>query len=361
MLRTLKVAVTSVAVLGLIACSSSSSPETNTEHDSGPGGSGTGSGTGTGPGSGGPMTLTAFCNSVITAEATLASMCLGGTVAQYEAQEAAESGSGGACAALEAAVTAGRVTYDMSQGAACASAYSSLTCADVGEDIPEPPACLAALAGTVAKGASCYSSLDCVGGDSTTYCALTSTCSGKCATLVAAGGTCDEATDQCVSGYGCTSSGTGTSGTCAKNPETTMVAKGASCKVTGDTPVECETGLACNQMTQICETTIAQGDACTPGADVCAPFTYCDGSTKKCTTDPSAGGNCGASGTDTDYVPCLGATYCKTATGSESGVCTAVGGSGATCASSEGCLSNTCTIDTGATTGTCTAPCSMLD
>lgn len=358
MLTVMKVAMASAAVLGLIACSSSSSAPKETG-DSG-GGTGPGSGTGTGPGGGGSMSVSDFCNALLSADAMLASQCFGGAASEYLSEENALQGSGGACGALEAAVTAGRITYDSDTAAACLSAYTSLSCADLAQGMLEPAACSSTIAGTVAKGGSCFGDDDCAG--TASYCDITSatSCTGKCAPKIAAGGTCSNTGGggECVTGYSCSSSGTGAA-KCTKTAATKTAAKGASCAITAGNVVECAMGLLCNAKTQVCDAPVAEGDACTPGDDTCVAFTYCDATSKTCTADPTTGGKCGIPTGQMEYIDCLGGTYCKMTSGSESGVCAAPGGTGATCEGGQGCI-GTCTMAAGATTGTCTAPCTAL-
>jgi hypothetical protein len=351
MLKPMKVAMAGMAALCLFACSSSSSPaDTHTD-------GGTTPGTDGGGGGGGSMSLSDFCSALLTAEATTASKCFGGSVTLWE--EAEQGGSGDTCAALSTALAAGRITYDADGAGACLSAFQALSCSALTAATITPPACTSTLSGTAKTGAACLGDTDCAG--TSDYCKSDGTaCGGTCAAYVALGAACDPTgASQCVPDATCASTN-GTTGKCTKTPPTSLAAKGAKCGLSGESFVTCQSGLACNATTNVCVDPVAEGDACTAGDNVCAPFTYCDATTKKCAPDATAAGDaCGQLTGQAEYDECLGALYCKTATGSEAGVCAVLGATGAACTATDSCV-GTCTIKAGKTTGTCAAACADL-
>jgi hypothetical protein len=242
-------------------------------------------------------------------------------------------------------VSGNRVTFDESSAASCISAYPSLTCTS---STAVPMACSAALSGAVAVGSTCQSGIDCATGS---YCKVTaaSPCSGTCTTDIAAGATCGLG-DVCVSGYECT-------GKCTAIPAPTGPASaGGACGYNTSTKVltSCADGLACDLGTKVCVAVVAQGGACSDGAGVCAPFTYCDPTTKTCKPDPGVGGDCGAAAGQ-DVIFCAPGTYCDVTTGT-AGKCATLLGTGAACKNAGQCASGFCTATDGGT-GMCLAAC----
>jgi hypothetical protein len=356
--------------LGLVGCSSSSggtsfgdggtpqkdsAPSVDTgktgdtgggkTHDTGSGDTGGGSGT----------AVTTFCTEFLGAEAKAASQCFGGPVSDW----AAQVGAGTSCPEVAAAVAAGRVTYQASEGATCLTDLAGIDCSTITTASSEPAACAAAFAGTVATGGACDSSLDC---SSTDFCSglggVSGSCSGTCKAQIAVGDSCTAA-DVCASGSVCT----GSPATCTA--EAAPVGMGATClydTASKKAAPACQLGLACDLTTFKCVSPIVPGDPCPPGHGICAPFTYCDPTSKTCKADPTLGGRCGDQAGE-DAIPCIGPTFCKgTSATATAGTCAALGASGATCEATvlapvDGqCASGSCSVTDGGA-GSCSAVC----
>lgn len=98
---------------------------------------------------------------------------------------------------IEAAIAAGRVTYDASKAPACVAALAARACDALTQR--EPPECQAALDGTVEVGGDCTLDAECKG---QTYCKSSGACPGQCAALEPAGGRCTDDGD-CQPGLQC--------------------------------------------------------------------------------------------------------------------------------------------------------------
>jgi len=357
-----------IAATSLVACSSSSSSfgggdsgvdkDTGTKADTGPK-KDTGTSTKTDSGKtedgGSTSPVAAYCTKYLAAEATAAAQCFGGTEADWATQvEGATS-----CPELAAAVTAGRVTYSATDGAACLQALANISCATVTTPSSEPAACTSTFKGTVAAGGACDSSLDCGTGS---FCSglggSAGSCTGTCTADLTAGTSCS-ASDVCTSGTACTGSPT----TCTTIPA--PVGSGQTCLYDSgsmSSAPACQLGLACDLTTFTCVTPVAPGDPCPTGHGICAPFTYCDPTSKTCKPDPTTGGKCGAAAGE-DVIPCIGQNYCKgSGTTATAGTCTALGAGNAACEASllagagAQCASGSCSVSDGGP-GTCAAAC----
>ena len=370
MLNAVRLLAISTVTLSMIACSSSSptgfssgstSGSGSTSHSGGSSSSKSGSTTGshssthssgsgsasTSSTSSGPETPGSFCTKIVAAEAALISKCLSGPVSAWNAQLSVAS----PCTELNAAVTAGRVTFDEGEAAGCLAAYAQISCAAASS--PAPSACAATLTGTVAAGGTCYGSVDC-SGDS--YCqglgGATSVCMGTCAAKLASGATCT-AGEQCVTGFAC-------DGTCKAIPAApTPAAAGATCgySSTTKTITTCATGLSCDALTLKCVATINQGSPCTPGAGICETFTDCDPTSKTCKPYPGVGGDCGQAAGQ-DFINCAAGTYCDVVSGTAAGKCAALLGTSAACVFGVECASGACSGTDGGM-GTCYAACTQ--
>ena len=348
MIRALRVLAGSVVVLA--ACSSSSGGGSGSKSDSGTGTKHDGGGA-TGDASGG-MSVTTFCNALVTADATLFSKCIGGSATAWETQLNAAS----PCADIAAAVQSGRIVYDESKASACLTATAAISCGNQAAGAPEPADCIATIVGTVAASGTCFSSVDCAPDN---FCSglggTTGSCTGTCAPLIAAGAACS-AGDECVAGNTC--SGSGSSQSCTAIAAAAGATLGGTCGYdsSSKTVTVCASGLACNAATLVCVTPVSQGAACTPGAGVCEYFTDCDPTTKTCKAYPGLGGGCGAAAGE-DVVGCAGKTFCQTSSGSALvGTCAALGGGGAACTSGAQCASHACSTSDGGA-GTCFPAC----
>ena len=292
--------------------------------------------------------VTTFCTSLLTAEAKVASQCVGGA----ETLWAAQLGNASVCSEISAAVAAGRATFDSTQAASCLSAVAAVNCATFATGGTEPAACSGALKGTVAGGGTCNSTLDCASPDVCVGVGVNGSCSGTCKAPIAADATCGTPTP-CVAGYECT----GTPATCTAIPPAATA--GQPCLYDSATMMAapgCQAGLACDLTTFECVTPVVEGKTCETGHGTCVAFTYCDPTSKTCKQDPAAGGRCGTV-KGQDAIGCLGQTYCKTiGDGSTAGTCVALIASGSECQYGVECASGQCNR-TDAGTGTCGASC----
>jgi Dickkopf N-terminal cysteine-rich region len=293
-----------------------------------------------------PMTLGAFCDAFMAANAAILSRCLGGDESLWASGIPAQY----SCSALSAAVTAGRVLYDPTQAPACIGAYPELSCTDL---LVGPTECDGPLAGTAKDGAACFGDGDCGGAS---YCGGIghgqSACSGFCTPLLAAGATCT-ATQECAIGYTC---GGAPMLTCISDRHP-LADEGKSCAPVMPTmpSIECAPGLSCSHATLTCAKTVEQGGACVPGEALCETFTYCDGASKTCKPYAGAGGTCGAA-TGGETMGCLPGFYCAMESPmSPTGACTALGKSGAPCTEGFECASASCGTPTNK--GVCSTPC----
>jgi hypothetical protein len=315
----------SAALAGLFACSSSSPATVHPDASMA------------------PMTLSAFCSAFMTANSAILARCLGGAASVWATEVPAQY----SCASLEAAVAAGRVTYDGSQAASCLDAYPTLSCSDL---LVGPPACTGPLGGTIANAAACFTDGDCGGAD---YCSGaahgTAACQGTCAPLLAAGAACS-ASEECVSGFTC--GGNPSSPTCISDVHP-LANKGESCAALPPTmpSIQCAPGLSCELHTTVCEPTVADGAACTPGQGLCETFTYCDPTTMTCKAYAGSGGVCGTTPAQ-ETMGCLPQTWCKMQSPMDpTGVCSPLGGAQAACSGDYQCISGACVREA------CTAPC----
>jgi hypothetical protein len=249
----------------------------------------------------------------------LTSQCASGSVANWEANVFSSSPG---CGEVQAAVDAGRVTYNAGQSSACISAIQGSSCSTFSFVNPEPAACQATLSGTVAVGGTCYDSIDCAG--TTTYCNIASGCQGTCANQIAIGQACQ--------GGGCVNGATCFNQVCtAQAAPPAQVGQGQACGYiqAQQQTVACQAGLACDLVTSLCASVINQGSACTPGHGLCEYFTACNPTGNTCQPWPStAGATCGVA-TGQDYVGCMGGFTCNVTSGT-TGTCVAVAASSCT-------------------------------
>jgi hypothetical protein len=371
MKKTMQRVFLACCLVPLAACSSSSGT-TDTGRDGGPAvkdgavtsdtGAKSDGGTKTDGGSkgdsgGGTSPADTYCTQFVAAEAKAAAQCLGG----LEADWAAQLGTSTFCTEVGAAVAAGSVKYDATEGSSCLTALANVDCATVTTVNSQPAACTAALTGMVATGGACHANLDC---GATDYCSglggASASCSGTCAAQLTTGTSCT-ASDVCAEGSACA----GSPLVCTTIPA--PVAKGATCLYDSSTKKAapaCQLGLACNLSSFTCVEPIAPGDPCAPGQGECAPFTYCDPTSKTCKADPTTGGKCGDVAGE-DPIPCIGQTYCKGAsTTATNGVCAALIAGGASCESTllapvgGQCASGSCSVTDGGV-GACAAVCTQ--
>ena len=134
----------------------------------------------------------------------------------------------GGFGALEAAVEAGRVTYDAEAAADCLEIVATRDCAEANQRTID--ACEAALGGTVAPGGDCEIDEECAG---SRICEVASACPGTCVDRYGAGQACTD-NDQCADGLVCS--------------EATMrciapAEDGAACG--GGVEPQCDGGLLC--------------------------------------------------------------------------------------------------------------------
>jgi hypothetical protein len=300
----------------------------------------------------GSMSLASLCTSALAAEAKVDSMCFGGPLASW--QSTLEAGN--PCGVIEGAVNAGTLKFNANEAAECLTAIAGASCTATSSSDGNFSACGMAFVGTVPAGGTCNLDLEC-SGDS--FCSglggAKAACTGTCKARVGKGDPC-VAGDECVDGYVCDK----TDGGLACEPPATTAKSGEACgySATTKTVTACSPGLACNVKTLQCQTPVAEGSACVAGQQECAPFTYCDPTTKKCTGDPGAGGHCGAE-LDEDPIACLAPSYCKVTSMMSTyfaGTCAAPEAAGSACQVGSDCASARCEIGDGGK-GTCLAAC----
>lgn len=259
------------------------------------GGSSGGSDPGPGPT---PTGFPAFCASALASSARLVADC-------YHMNPALMQDLGLPCSVTQAAIAKGTIAYHADRANACATALQARTCESLASGPVEvPAACAALLTPTIADGAPCSLS------------------------------------DECVSGF-CSSDPMTCPGTCLA-----PAALGASC-----IGRPCAEGLACDwSLTRTCVSPGALGAACP-----CLDGFWCDGSGGApgvCRAAKTSGACAGNTwGECAPGYACAGAQ--PTATPPVEGTCTAVAGGGATCGPTTPCgLGYTCAGPAGAMTCT---------
>lgn len=98
---------------------------------------------------------------------------------------------------IQAAVDAGKASYDGTKAQGCLDAFKNVSCAELG--VTEPAACKAVVVGTVAEGGDCTSTPECAGD---AFCKHENTCPGTCTVKGGAGAACS-ADSQCGDGVVC--------------------------------------------------------------------------------------------------------------------------------------------------------------
>jgi hypothetical protein len=220
----------------------------------------------------------------------------------------------------------GKVTYDGDAAASCLASISGQGCtwtSLISDAGGEAEVCLDVFTGTVAESGACFDDEECAGDYST-----------------CASGTCDP-TAQCCAG------------TCMAGTAPTIVPAGGSCQ--GTTNVECATGTYCDSSTRVCTTQVAAGGTCSD-IDSCATGLFCQvkvsGSTvtRVCGTPAVEGATCdpeiafGACNRLDNY--CDGATLKCTKRKAVGATCT-VGQFGDDCMVYAYCMSGTCALRPG--------------
>jgi hypothetical protein len=181
----------------------------------------------------GPETAAAYCDQLWTTFAARWAACDRGSLAFYAAIFDPQL----RCADALAAIAGGRATYDRASAGGCLDFVATASCdaLEAHEDGRSPaPACLAAVAGTLAPGATCYSNESCA----SDVCLGTDfQCPASCAARVGPGAACTYFAAPCVPGYQCERVDTATFLTCRP-----LKAQGARCL--GDD--DCAPGLHCD-------------------------------------------------------------------------------------------------------------------
>jgi hypothetical protein len=249
---------------------------------------------------------------------------------------------------LEQAIAAGKIRYDGTKIQACLDQVRTLDCVNG----PEPTECTAAIDGTVAVGGECSMSDECAGGD--TYCKVTAACPGHCAPREVAGGPCSR-DNECVRDLSCSD----TTGRCFA-PATADQPCGAG-------QPECQGGLFCVGADEdagrpgTCRTladafSVSAGGSCLIGAPFCQPNLRCTIDSvsggvpsTRCAAPVASGAACKLAYPDV----CPGDQYCKIATGTIDGVCTAKPGNGQPCAVRNAGEDPICAPNTRCDAGTC--------
>jgi len=273
-------------------------------------------------------------------------------------------------AQVQAAVDAGRLTYDPTTKGTCFESIASATCLDLFHGA-NPASCIFdVLPGTLANGAGCSDSQECAAG----YCDFAAaTCPGTCTAFVALDGACSHgeacAASLACDGVRCVAPTTVAAGS-ACDGEVRVCAAGSACGFDpktwtnvclpigslGDACVNfqgCAPALLCDVMaTGTCLDLAPRGASCAAAA--CNPILdFCSPATSTCTAIPTLGQSCAESGS------CAGDSYCD-AMGS--GTCVALPGPGEDCTvtmsmSGPSCSGTAhCAYDPVAHTATCVAP-----
>jgi hypothetical protein len=207
------------------------------------------------------------------------------------------SGSGATAAALEA----------------CAQAYASADCAALVAGVA-PSACN--IHGSLAAGAACGSSVQCMGDNS--YCNIPANqICGVCATRSGPGGPCTQAGD-CNLDLACASTGM-----CVTPGDT-----GAQC----NPQKPCKVSLSC--VNQQCSAPVGAMGTCDPNVQNCdySAGLFCNAS-NKCIAykTAAAGAMCGLSSTSDSYTLCNGTLLCPTTSMSLRGTCPMISMDNAMC------------------------------
>jgi hypothetical protein len=249
------------------------------------------------------------------------------------------------CAAVEAEVAAGRVTYHAEQAGPCVAALRTVTCDTIDADRPE---CDAVVSGNVAQGGACLVDFDCASG----HCVVGASCPGVCTAYVGVGGDCSAAGARCAPGLGCgggrcvavtTPSATQgqpcVSGTCASglycDPTTSKCAPSKKSGSCAGAPDACMFGYACVE-SGVCVALAGRGERCGPEARCGAGWACSDG---VCGPPPGIGAPC-ASGSGRTGLECAYGAYCDT---SPIPTCRELKPGGAACGSAWECRSYVCT------------------
>lgn len=184
-----------------------------------------------------------FAYADLAAKATIT--CGPATTAAADAfYRAATEGMAG-CTAIQAAVDAGRLTYDSGKGKSCLEALDSGVCSTV------ETACEGVLIGAVAVGGVCKLNKEC--SSPYAYCNV-ATCPGVCAYRVV-GDHCESDAECDPSIYFCATTGT-VANTCQAR-----VSPGFGCGLTTE-PSICALGYYCNSTSQTCVPRLTGGMVC---------------------------------------------------------------------------------------------------
>jgi hypothetical protein len=177
-----------VSILATAACAAEAPPDVDGSSNNGGGGDGNGSGNGSGDGNGsgngsggggggggGGNTSSAtgflaamaqkFCGQAFTCQAdfpTDAGVTFADIFGASESACVSDSAQYDMPAAVEAAITAGKITFNAADASACISGLTFGTCTEFWTQGPNvPQACSTALVGTVADGGACTTSYEC--------------------------------------------------------------------------------------------------------------------------------------------------------------------------------------------------------
>jgi len=227
---------------------------------------------------------------------------------------------------IEQSIAAGKIRYDGTKIQACLDKIHELGCVTGGE----PAECAEAVDGTVAIGGECAMSDECAGD---TYCKHGAACPGQCAPKETAGGPCSR-NSECAGDLKCSDA-----------TQRCFAPAGAGQDCNAGQP-DCQSPLFCVGSDENagrpgkCRTlaeafSVASGGSCLLGAPFCTTDLRCAvestaGSTPitRCTAPVARGAACKLAYPDV----CPGDQYCKIATGTTDGVCTAKPGNGQPCA-----------------------------
>jgi hypothetical protein len=239
----------------------------------------------------------------------------------------------------KADVQSGKTIFDGVAGAACLDAFDDYDCR-ASTDFTGPEACEQTAKGTLADGAACSTSAQCVSG-TCSYAAVdcdrqTTCCPGTCAptrVIVAEGGACggdSQACDtglycdsltspavckkrgalgatcgtftSCLSTLTCVRAAGATTGTCTAYPK-----RGEPCTASAFSICD-DAHDFCDPATTKCAARLAVGADCTAATEGCVRYAACDPTSHLCVKKPGLGQPCAEPG------DCLGSLDCVNGT-----------------------------------------------
>ena len=296
----------------------------------------------------------ARCNSVPNAVAASVLFALSFSVEEY-------------CAALETAITAGKVIYDAGALAQCETDIAAASC----NATSDPASCAMVFSGKAMAGGACNNSVECADGND---CDTSMACPGVCVAPPAVGGDCSQLS--CAAGLLCVYdfSTASFSATCmaalasgaACDPQVSACGAGLHCDPSTRTCLPLKTSGSCTSTSDCvpgdacggapigkattCRPAALEGATCTPGNGDCALGLSCN--LGSCAAWPGIDGVCGF--INNEVVLCTAGFCAGDLSAGTPGVCTATLALGAACDDSKATFGREC--GAGATCSSTTGP-----